>query len=68
MAVLAAEVPQIVTATRSRSAVDLLARIARRVEVVAHHKAVGLGDTGLVFSPEHVTTLPADGWSKARVR
>jgi hypothetical protein len=36
--------------------------------VVAHHKAVGLGDTALVFSPEHVTTLAAAGWSKARVR
>jgi hypothetical protein len=47
---------------------DLLATIARSVEVVAHHKAVGLGDTALVFSPEHVTTLAAAGWSKARVR
>jgi hypothetical protein len=68
VAVLAAEAPQIVADTRSRSAVDLLTTIARSVEVVAHHKAVGLGDTALVFSPEHVTTLAADGWSKARVR
>jgi hypothetical protein len=68
VAVLAAEAPQIVADTRSRSAPDLLATIARSIEVVAHHKAVGLGDTALVFSPEHVTTLAADGWSKARVR
>ena len=68
VAVLAAEAPQIVADTRSRSAVDLLTTIARSVEVVAHHKATGLGDTALVFSPEHVTTLAADGWSKARVR
>ncbi|HUM15167.1 MAG TPA: hypothetical protein VL086_05720 [Candidatus Nitrosotalea sp.] len=68
VAVLAAEAPQIVADTRSRTAVDLLTTIARSVEVVAHHKAVGLGDTGLVFSPEHVKTLAADGWSKARAR
>ena len=68
MAVLAAEAPQIVADTRSRNAPDLLATIVRSVEVVAHHKATGLGDTALVFSPEHVTTLAADGWSKARVR
>ena len=68
VAVLAAEAPQIVADTRSRSALDLLTTIARSVEVVAHHKATGLGDTALVFSPEHVTTLAADGWSKARVR
>ena len=68
VAVLAAEAPQIVADTRSRNAPDLLATIARSVEVVAHHKATGLGDTAIVFSPEHVTTLAADGWSKARVR
>jgi hypothetical protein len=66
--VLAAEAPQIVADTRSRSAPDLLGTIIRSVEVVAHHKAVGLGDTALVFSPEHVKTLAADGWSKSRVR
>jgi hypothetical protein len=66
--VLAAEAPQIVADTRSRSAPDLLGTIVRSVEVVAHHKAVGLGDTALVFSPEHVKTLAADGWSKSRVR
>jgi hypothetical protein len=68
VAVLAAEAPQIVADTRSRNAPDLLATIARSVEVVAHHKATGLGDTAIVFSPEHVDTLAADGWSKARVR
>ncbi len=66
--VLAAEAPQIVVDTRSRSAPDLLGTIVRSLEVVAHHKAVGLGDTALVFSPEHVKTLAADGWSKNRVR
>jgi hypothetical protein len=68
VAVLAAEAPQIVADTRSRNAVDLLTTIVRSVEVIAHHKATGLGDTALVFSPEHVTTLAADGWSKGRVR
>jgi hypothetical protein len=68
VAVLAAEAPQIVADTRSRSATDLLTTIARSLEVVAHHKAVGLGDTALIFSPEHVSTLGAEGWSKARVR
>jgi hypothetical protein len=68
VAVMAAEAPQIVADTRSRSAPDLLATLVRSVEVVAHHKATGLGDTALVFSPEHVTTLAADGWSKRRVR
>jgi hypothetical protein len=66
--VMAAEAPQIVADTRSRSAPDLLATVARSLEVVAHHKAVDLGDTALVFSPEHVNTLAADGWSKGRVR
>jgi hypothetical protein len=60
--VLAAEAPQIVADTRSRSAPDLVGSIVRSIEVVAHHKAVGLGDTALVFSPEHVKTL-AEGLS-----
>jgi hypothetical protein len=68
VAVLAAEAPQIVADTRSRNGVDLLTTIVRSLEVVAHHKATGLGDSALVFSPEHVTTLAAEGWSKARVR
>ena len=68
VAALAAESPQVVADTRSRSGPDLLTTIVRSVEVVAHHKAVGLGDTALVFSPEHVKTLAADGWSKSRVR
>jgi len=57
VAVMAAEAPQIVADTRSRTGADLLATIVRSVEVVAHHKATGLGDTALVFSPEHVKTL-----------
>jgi hypothetical protein len=68
VAVMAAEAPQVVADPRSRTAPDLLSTIARSVEVVAHHKAVGLGDTALVFSPEHVATLAADGWSKEQVR
>jgi hypothetical protein len=29
---------------------------------------MGLGDTVIVFSPEHVRTIAQDGWSKAQVR
>jgi hypothetical protein len=68
VAVMAAEAPQVVADTRSRTAPDLLSTIARSLEVVAHHKAVGLGDTALVFSPEHAKTLADDGWSKAQAR
>src|SRR5690242_4300099 len=42
VAVMAAEAPQIVADTRSRSAPDLLETIVRSMEVVAHHKAMGL--------------------------
>ena len=68
VAVLAAEPPQVVADTKSRRARDLLTTIARSLEVVAHHKATGLGDTLLVFGPEHARTLGAEGWSKADVR
>ena len=68
VAVMAAEALQVVADTRSRTAPDLLSTIARSLEVVAHHKAVGLGDTALVFSPEHAKTLGYDGWSKAQTR
>src|SRR4029453_2096725 len=68
VAVMAAEAPQVGADTRSRTAGALLSTMARSGEVVAHHKAVGLGDTALVFSPEHARTLADDGWSKARTR
>jgi hypothetical protein len=29
---------------------------------------MGLGDTVVIFSPEHVATVARDGWSKERVR
>ena len=68
IAALPAEAPQIVADYRSRSAEDLLTTVARSLEVIAHHKAMGLGDTVVVFSPEHVRTIAQDGWSKAQVR
>jgi hypothetical protein len=68
VALLAAEAPQIVADTKSRNGRDLLTTIAHSLAVVAHHRAMGLGDTLLVFSPEHARTLGDDGWSKADVR
>ena len=68
IAALPAESPQIVADSKSRSAEHLLTTVARSLEVIAHHKAMGLGDTIVVFSPEHVRTIAQDGWSKAQVR
>ncbi len=68
VAAMPAEAPQIVADYKSRSAEDLLTTVARSLEVIAHHKAMGLGDTVIVFAPEHVRTIAQDGWSKARVR
>jgi len=68
IAALPAEPPQIVADSKSRSAEHLLTTVARSLEVIAHHKAMGLGDTLVVFSPEHVRTIAQDGWSKAQVR
>jgi hypothetical protein len=68
VAVLAAEAPQIVVDSRSRSAGDVLTTIARSGEAIASHAIAELGDTLLVISPEHVRTIAGDGWSKADVR
>jgi hypothetical protein len=68
VAALAAEAPQIVADYKSRSAADLLTTVARSLEVIANHRAMGLGDTVIVFAPEHARTLAQDGWSKAEVR
>jgi hypothetical protein len=68
VAVLAAEAPQIVVDSRSRTAGDVLTTIARSGEAIASHAIAELGDTLLVISPEHVRTIAGDGWSKADVR
>src|SRR5205085_10538905 len=46
----------------------LLTTITHSLGVVAHHRAMALGDTLLVFSPEHARTIGEDGWSKDDVR
>jgi hypothetical protein len=38
------------------------------LQVVAHHRAMALGDTLIVLGPEHARAIAGDGWSKARVR
>src|SRR5688572_6024408 len=68
VAAMAAEAPQVVADVRSRTATALLGTIARSLQVVAHHRAMALGDTLIVFGPEHARALAGDGWSKARVR
>lgn len=68
VAAMAAEAPQVVADVRSRTATALLGTIARSLQVVAHHRAMALGDTLVVFGPEHARALAGDGWSKARVR
>jgi hypothetical protein len=68
VAALAGEAPQVIGDPRSRTAALLLTTIARSMEGIAHHKATGLGDALVVFSPEHARTLGAEGWPKARVR
>jgi hypothetical protein len=68
VAAFAGEAPHGVYDHRSRTAPDLLATIARSLEVAWHHKATALGDTLIVFSPEHARTIAGDGWSKAEVR
>ncbi|MFQ5520851.1 MAG: hypothetical protein ACE5FK_05595 [Candidatus Methylomirabilia bacterium] len=68
IAALAGEPPLVISDSRSRSAGDLLATIAHGLQVVGHHKATALGDTLILFSPEHARTIAADRWSKARIR
>jgi hypothetical protein len=68
VAALAAEPLVVVTAARSRSAENILLTVARTMETIGHAKAVSLGDTLIVLSPEHARAIAADGWSKARIR
>src|SRR5687768_16051110 len=68
VAALAAEAAQVVVDARSRTAHEVLTRVARSGEVIACHVVGDLGDTLLVIGPEHVRTIAADGWSKADVR
>ncbi|MBI4240647.1 MAG: hypothetical protein HY613_02930 [Candidatus Rokubacteria bacterium] len=68
VAVLAGEAPHVTSASTSRTARDLLLTIARSLEVVGNHKVTALGDTLIIFSPEHARTIAGDGWSKADVR
>jgi hypothetical protein len=57
-----------VTASRSRTAEEVLATVARSMETIGHHKLTGLGDTLVVLAPEHAHVVAGDGWSKERVR
>lgn len=68
VAALAADAFQVVSAHRSRAPEDLLVTIARSMEGLGHHKAMGLGDTLVVFSPEHARVLAEAGWTKPRIR
>jgi hypothetical protein len=68
VAAMAAEAPQVVADVRSRTAAGVLGTVARSLQVVAHHRAMALGDTLIVFGPEHARTIAGDGWSKAQVR
>jgi hypothetical protein len=67
-AVLAAEAPQIVADSHSRTARGVLTTVARSADVIASHEESGLGDTLLVIGPEHAQTIAGDGWSKADIR
>jgi hypothetical protein len=64
----AGEPLQIVADTQSRSAEEVLSTIAHTLAVIGSHRIRALGDTLIVFSPEHAGTIGADGWSKQRVR
>ncbi|MFQ5897908.1 MAG: hypothetical protein ACE5JN_06635 [Candidatus Methylomirabilia bacterium] len=68
VAAFAGEAPHGIYDHRSRTARDLLATVARSVEVIWHHKATALGDTLIVLSPEHAHTVAGDGWSKADIQ
>jgi hypothetical protein len=68
VAALPGEPLQVVVDGQSRTAADVLATIARSLEVVASHRTASLGDMLLVVSPMHARTIAADGWSKADVR
>ena len=65
---IAGEPLQVVVDAHSRSAEDLLSTVARSLEVIGSHRQTALGDTLVVFAPEHAATIGANGWSKARAR
>ena len=68
VAVMAAEMLQVVADTQHRTAREVLATIARSGAVIASDGHAGLTDTLLVIGPEHARTIAGDGWSKADVR
>ncbi len=68
VAALAADALVVVSAPRSRTPEDLLITIARTMEGIGHHKAMRLGDTLVVLSPEHAHTIAGCGWTKVQVR
>ena len=65
---IAGEPLQVVVDAQSRSARDVLSTVARSLETIGSHRQTALGDTLVVFAPEHAATIGADGWSKARAR
>ena len=68
MAAIAGEPLQVVVDAQSRRAEDVLATIARSLDVIGSHRQTALGDTLVVMAPEHAATIGGDGWSKAQVR
>ena len=68
IAALPGEPLQAVVDGQSRTAADVLATVARSLEVIASHRTASLGDTLLLVSPMHARTIAGDGWSKADVR
>jgi hypothetical protein len=68
VAALPGEPLQVVADGQSRTATDVLATVARSLEVVASHRTASLGDMLILVSPMHARTIAGDGWSKADVR
>jgi len=68
MAALPGEPLQVVVDGQSRKAADVLATVARSLEVVGSHRTAALGDILIVLSPMHARTVAGDGWSKADAR
>src|SRR5207253_8033765 len=60
VAAIAAEAPQVVANTRSRTAREILATIARSGIVIASDAHAGLGDTVLIIGPEHARTIRSE--------
>jgi hypothetical protein len=68
IAALPGEPLQVVVDGQSRTAADVLATVARSLEVVASHRTASLGDMLVLVSPMHARTIAGDGWSKADAR